>query len=664
MSSKKELKRKRREKRKAKKHAGRLAPKLQEALQEAAALIEEGECGEAEALLNELAEDFPKRVEPLELLLDLHHQEGDYVGCCLTARRLRTLRPDEPEFAACLAGAYLQVTALFHSLRVQQEIVERWPDSPLAPVAREVIARIEAEAPDLLRQAGLEGPDAHELILLHEELRLLTEAGAIREARELAEQLLQRKPDFIPALNNLGLINAQEGCLDEATALAERVLTLAPNNFHALANLVRFQVLRGRLAEAQATAERLKALTENRHDIWLKKAEALSFLGDDQGVIDCLAGAEKTPEWVPLAQDALLYHLAAVAELRQGHERLARKRWEKALQLHPGLDLARQNLEDLDLPVGERLGPWAFSMAHWLPALGQEQFTKDLLKIAKAKDDMASQKLADRLLEKQPSLPQLVPLLLDRGDPPARIFAVLLASLCGTPELLDCLKTFALGQRGADEERLDAAFRLCQLGRLTPGMHRLWREGEWRDTLLTAWEIHGEASGTLLPREEDLYRQALDALNRGDGKTAERWLRQGLELAPEDCALQNNLVKALSLQGRAAECDALARQIHERFPDYLFGRTNLAALCVREGDLARARELLEPLLQRQRLHFSEFAALAIAQIQLLLAERHPEAAQSWLEMWERVDPDHPQIPLMRQRIEPRGWLPRLLKWRG
>ena len=58
-----------------------------------------------------------------------------------------------------------------------------------------------------------------------------------------------------------------------------------------------------------------------------------------------------------------------------------------------------------------------------------------------------------------------------------------------------------------------------------------------------------------------------------------------------------------------------------------------------DGDLEKAHVMLNGLMQRKKLHTSEFAALCRAQIHVLLAEKNPEAAHLWLDLWEKIDPE-------------------------
>src|SRR5262249_39496423 len=145
-----------------------------------------------------------------------------------------------------------------------------------------------------------------------------------------------------------------------------KVLELAPDNLHALSNLTRFLVLHGQLDEARQAAERLKALTSPREDVWVKKADALSYLGDDQGVLDAWQAAcrEGEPRGTPLAL-AMLCHLAGVAHARQGREGQARLLWQQALGHVPGFDLPRRNLDDLGRPPGQRHAPYPYTLQYW-----------------------------------------------------------------------------------------------------------------------------------------------------------------------------------------------------------------------------------------------------------------------------------------------------------
>jgi predicted Zn-dependent protease len=259
-----------------------------------------------------------------------------------------------------------------------------------------------------------------------------------------------------------------------------------------------------------------------------------------------------------------------------------------------------------------------------------------------------------RYLRQHPDLTALIPILLDRGDPHGRAFALMVAKMAATPEMLAALRDFALSQRGPDLMRTEAAQAPTRAGLLPSDSVRMWMEGEWREVRAVGYEIHSEVMYQHAPQVAAWMAEAALALRSGDAKRSESLVLQALEVEPEAPDVLNNLAAAYEKQGRSAEAEALIVQVFERHPDYLFGRVSMAQLYLRDGKFEEAKALLEPLLSRQRFHFSEFAAVCSAEIDLFLRQGNQKAADSWLEMWASADPDHPAIPLLRQRLGQAG----------
>ena len=92
----------------------------------------------------------------------------------------------------------------------------------------------------------------------------------------------------------------------------------------------------------------------------------LAFLGDDRGVVEVYEEESRSGFSGDDMNAALFHHLAAAAGGRLGDERKARRLCKKALSPSPSFQPARQNLEDLDQPPGERNGPWYFELDYWL----------------------------------------------------------------------------------------------------------------------------------------------------------------------------------------------------------------------------------------------------------------------------------------------------------
>jgi tetratricopeptide (TPR) repeat protein len=623
---------------------------LRDRLDQARELIEWGRLAQAREILEEADHLHPRRAEVLMALTSVYHELGDKRSLQSACERLLALAPDDPNVVLRLAWAYASNERPALAARTFRKFLARWDRDPRAGKVRSDLPGLESILAGWMQAQGISGPDAEEIACLHEEIRNRLDEGEWERACQVAEELLRRRPAYTPALNNMGEALFRLGRMEAAVDAAKRALAVDPDNVHSLANLTRYLYLGVRQEEARQTAERLKALRAERGDRWVKVAEALATLGDDQGILDALADAERSPHFARSDPDnALLYHLAAVAAMRLGREAEAREHWKRALELDPKFEFAKENLGDLKKPVGERHAPWFYESNYWLPEKTFRAFAVPML--TGKKSDAAVAAEIRRGLEQHPLVANLIPLLLDRGDPRSRQLALGVSKLAATPPMLAALREFAFGQRGPDEMRYQAAMALNTAHALPPGPVRLWIEGEWRKLLLMAFEIHEEHKSIHGPKVEELGSRAMNALHRGSGRMAERFLKKALELEPEAVDLLNNLAAAYDLQGRDDEVQRLTDEMYRRNPDYFFSRIRMAMRHIRQGNLEEAKGMMEPLFSRQRLHRTEFLALAGAQIEYCLAKKEYESGTQWLRMLEEIDPDDPALGPLRRRLE-------------
>ena len=655
--------RKKKNRRSQQKSSGAVPRRLMERLHQVDRVMFAGKLAEARDLLEELDRRYTEEREILLRLTNVYHDLKDYVAFQAACERLVAVKPSAG-FTLMLAGSYLANVMPILALRTFRVFLDRWPDHPRTGEARAIVADLEAKLDDMLAGLQLTGPDALEVATLHEEVQSLLGQAKYPEARQKAEELLRRRPNFMAALNNISQTYFAEGLLEQAIDSARRTLATDPENVHALSNLTSYLYLSGRTDEARAFADRLKAAPPKGYDVWTKKAEALSCLGDDQAVIDLFLESQRSATAEGRSASPFFRHLVAVASSRLGHEDDARRHWNAALRRQPGFAPARANLDDLRKPVGERHAPWPFPFNHYVPNKLLDELIVNHKKARPADANRADgQGIAD-FLRAHPELAMLVPVLLDRGDPAGREFALRTALMAKTPGMLAALRDFALSQRGPDIMRSEAAEAVVQAGLLPPGPIRLWMRGEWRDVLLFGWEVTDEpfSANQHSQQVEDLATEAFEELRHGDPARAESLCKQGLELEPDSPDLLNNLAAAYEFQDRHAEAKALLRQIHARFPDYLFGRAAMAKLYIEEGCFPEAKALLEPLLTRRRFHSSEFAALAAAEIDYWLAQKNREGARPWLEMWEKTLPDSPMLQAYRQKLRSPRWRELLPSW--
>lgn len=633
----------------------RLLPELQKA----EGLMVRKKWMEAREVLENLSLSYPQQVSVLEHLVNVCYEMHDIPAYTRACERLLKVDPKNADAAYGLAGGYLTSLHPLLALQAFHHALDRFPHHEKAKDVHQLISTLEEQMEETLVEMGLTGEEGRKIALLHEQGQAYLEQGEYQKARQTEESVLQLKPDFLSAVNNLSLISYAQGNLDEAITIAHQVLEQEPDNIHALSNLVRFCYLNNQTEAAAGFADRLKASHKPGWDIWTKKVEALSYLGDDAGILETFEQA-KAADDLKIASP-LFHHLVAVAMERSGQSKQARQQWQRALERSPGFRLAQDNLSDLKLPTGQRHGPWAFSFQYWFGKQEADSLSTILPSLIKAKEGTL-EKLVQEYLDKHPNLKHLIPTLLERGDPAGREFAFRFASMAATPELLSILRDFALSQHGPDQMRYQAAIKASEAGLLSTEAVRMWIQGKWHDISLIAYEFHNEPLFQHSRQVKNWLSQAISLLHEDNPKAAEQaesLLQQALEAEPDSPDLLNNLATAYDIQERTEEAHTLIRQISEQHPDYIFARLSIARLHIRQGELEAAEALVKPFLSRKRFHFDEFSKFSSTYIELLMAQNNKPVAESWLKMWESVDPDDPELMQWKLRLGGKGLMNKL-----
>lgn len=631
-----------------------LPRRLREGLDEAEELLKKGKAAEALDILQELDERYPDQVYVLEMLATVYFDLKDAHSHLRAVRRLHRLTPNRPQVKLALANAYLTNTFPLLALVTFREFLKRWPQHEHADKVRTTARKLEDTLPKLLEDMGLNFETDFDFACQHEEAQVCANSGEFARAKSLAEKMQRQKPNFTPPLNNLSQIYWLEGDLPRAIETCRRALAIEADNVHALANLARYLYLTGQKEEAATLIERLKASTAKASERWNKIAEALAFIGDDQGVLELAAQAEK--EAHPIELNEYFYHLVAASECLLGKEKQARAHWQRALKINANFKPAQENLDDLKKPAHERNGPWAFSVQQMLPQNIIHETIRVIEQAVKSKDEKSFQPSVCRFLDNHPELLQMVPLLLERGDAIAKDYVINLADTSAHPELLALLKEYAFGQRGPDHLRLQAAQVLSKHNAAPTGNVKMWLKGQWKEILLLGFEITSEPllDETPLNRKAlDLMEKAIHALRHEDGAAAEQHLRKALAIQPEHPSLLNNLALALSMQDKDEEAEAIIQHVINDFPDYFFGQMTLARKSIHAGDLNKARSILNHWMgAKKKYHITEFSMLCKTQIDLFLAEENIAGARSWMEMWESAEPEgDPDYERYRTHLE-------------
>jgi len=628
--------------------ARQVTPKLAEKVDEVYDLIDIRRFDEAEQLLDRLMKRYDAYPAVVEAQLFLYQTTKNHERCSEAADRLAKLTPRDPDARMMYAQESMFCGRVGIALVNYRLFLQHWPDHANAQKAKNAIELIEPECEAKIQgmgfgDAGLDDA-AVELLVMHEEALESIQRGQFEVTAEKCLKLLKHAPDCTPARNNLTIAYFQSGNVEKAVHVAQETCRLAPDNRFAEATLGKLRFLSGKEDEASAIADRIVVDPPTEPDPLVAAIELLSFLGRDENIV-VLSEAAQDRGIVDSQSRAMVLHHLAVAQCRLGDERAARSSWKKCLRAMPTHVVARENLDDLD--SGQGHAPWPESIGKWIPrAICDNMFV--------SRTDIDKTEHLD-LRRNYPAVAALIPALLDRGDPLGRVLAMRMAAADGSPAMLDALQHFAFGSRGPDAMRHEALNILSRRGRVDSGPHRFYSRGKWTEIKLFMAKINWESKRRATPQVEELVETGTEALSNGDYALAEESFHGILDKEPDNCSAAYNLcVVWLERDGRAGRRRAQARleEIHAQFPDYLFAPISLAQFAAMDGDLDRARDLLEPICDAKELHVSEAMALFTAQVQIAIKRREFDLAEQSLALLVRiVGEDDPKVARLRRLID-------------
>jgi tetratricopeptide (TPR) repeat protein len=606
--------------------------------------MQEGDYETAGEILQGLEDKYRKNTLLLTVAYNYYSETQDYFALEPVCRSLYEMDKRDPDIALSTATTYMMNNRTGMARKIFVDFLGRWPDHEDASFVRKSVENIESTLREEVEPNLTDAQVFEELIVLHDEVRYALDHQLYPQGKRLAEQLLAQYPAFAPGLNNLAQIHYLEGNFSKAIQVCRRAVEMSPANIHALANYARMLYVAGRDIDLEEVAARLKKSEGPATDKWTKIAEALGFIGDDEGVLDLYARVKAEKQLGAEYVSPLFYHLVAVAYANRGNEQKAKAFWNQALKLDPEFEFAVENLEDIHLPKHERNGAWAYTVQYWFPALKQE------LKNTLGSSGRHAKTAVNKFIHDHPEVLRLAPVLFQRGDPSSRQFLIGIAGITENKDLGAAAKEFALGQKGSDKLRLEAAQMLSQNKQLPSGPTRMWIKGEWCDLLMLGFEINGEPRIDLPKAAMAIYSQSHRALKNEDGARAQQILEEGVKKFPDSPSLWNNLAVAYQMQGDLDKSRKMLDEVSARFPDYFFAIVAKARMEMSNQNYAAAHELLSRAMQRESFHFSEFDFLSAIQIDLLLLEGQPDGAEQWLGIWEEMMPDSPALKEYKEKV--------------
>lgn len=602
-------------------------------LQEIDMLIESDELEEALKEALAFTRKRPKLVEAWgQLALIAQDLDSDYY-MWTAIRMLNQLEPHDEMHSYNLAVASAKMNLVFLAQQAVTRYMKRFPDGIHAAKIMDLQQILEAQVAALIDSGDVPADVVVDDVALFEMSKLIISHGEYREGRKLALQCAKKLPYMaVAALNNVALSYTIEGKLTKALDVTNDILAEYPDNLFAGGAKAQLLVRLGEADAARALLNNLQQQTSSNTEHWIKVVEACAFAHEHQMVLDIYGRIRQSFDGSS-SGTVLIDHLAGTAYAFLGDTRQAKTAWRKALRSDPAHKITAQNMQHF-----EEHGPWYFEFQNWIPKTWLEEVLRTLNRTAKRTGNTGVREI-ERLFTRIPGLKPSLSLLLERGDPDALKFALGMAQQYPFSGLAEFIK----GTRGTDEDRM-LAVRFATAHGLVSKMEPMqaFMDGELREIMQQEFEIYDEPVEPEIPLPEAAQmhlQNSFMAVNEEQYELALEETEKGLAIAPGTPSLLNHKANALIMLGRWDEADAINRQLVKDHPDYLFGRLALADMCIREDRLDQAYEWLEPILSRQRLHISEFRALALTSIRYWHARGELEGAKHWLQMLDNIDPD-------------------------
>lgn len=423
--------------------AGFGAKSLAPELDKVRALIIKKRWAEARIILENMSRSFPENSDVATYLVNVCCELQDLPGYERACEMLASLEPNNPHAAYALAGSrYVNLRPVL-ALEAFQDAIRRFPNYEKANDAHKTIAELEPKVDEILASKNLTRADGWDIAVLFEHAQSYLAQGEYDKAEEAEKELLKLLPDFISSYNNQSLIRFMKGDLEGAIAISLKGLEVEPDNIHSLANLTRYYLLSGDIKSSEITCEKLKNSQAPGWDVWTKKAEAFSYLGMNEEIIELFEQVKAKGELREASVTGYFPHFVAAALVRKGRVDEARKLWREVAKATQASEIAQANLDDLMQPVGQHHAPWALPLASWITRNTLEELAKLINSNSKLKDEQQIAKATQHYLKEHPQVSNLVPMLLKLGNPQGREFAFRLACFAKTPEMLAALRDFA-----------------------------------------------------------------------------------------------------------------------------------------------------------------------------------------------------------------------------
>ena len=129
------------------------------------------------------------------------------------------------------------------------------------------------------------------VVALYEKARLFQKSGRFQEAKRLYEKTLSVDPDYVDALNNLGVIHIHDKNYSAARAFFAKAIRLKPDYVDSYYNLACLHALKGELTQSLSRLKKAVSLDQSVKD-WARTDSDLHNLHGVPGFEDMLRGIQ------------------------------------------------------------------------------------------------------------------------------------------------------------------------------------------------------------------------------------------------------------------------------------------------------------------------------------------------------------------------------------
>lgn len=235
------------------------------------------------------------------------------------------LEPNEPEIMFFLAEAAGSVGIIGDAKKYAEKYLEMEPNGAYAEEAADILEFVSFEMEEPLEQEDM---DTQEM-LVQEKARRLMETGDFSQAIELLEGLIEQKPEYWSAYNNLALAYFYVGETEQAKSLLHHVLRENKGNLHAICNLAVIAYYEKNTEELQSLLEVLKKIQPYVWEQRYKLGATLALIGEYSVAYKWLRSMQKRG----YVGDPGFYFWLSHSAYFSGHEETAKTAWKTLLEL-------------------------------------------------------------------------------------------------------------------------------------------------------------------------------------------------------------------------------------------------------------------------------------------------------------------------------------------